>query len=78
MNIKLRFTNGHELNLEGVHSYDFKGELLVVTFEGRPQHQQLKAPYRNIDYVGPAEGDKAAAPAPTKAPLTLSKVKDNG
>lgn len=75
MNIKLRFTNGHELNLENVYSYDFKGELLIVTFEGRAHHQQLKAPYRNIDYVGPAEGDKASAP--TKTPLTLSKVKNN-
>ena len=68
MNIKLRFTNGHELNLEGVHSYDFKGELLVVTFEGRAQHQQLKAPYRNIDYVGPAEGKKAPRSGSDKSP----------
>jgi hypothetical protein len=76
MKIKIRFCNGHELELIDVKGYDFRGEYLQVVTES--DAFSLKAPYRNIDYVAPVAMLQQQKPALADAGKTLSlKGKDN-
>jgi hypothetical protein len=77
MKIKIRFCNNHELELDGVKAYDFRGEYLQVVTES--EAFALKAPYRNIDYVAPVPMlQQQTRVAPTESGKTLGlKGKDN-
>lgn len=76
MKIKIRFCNNHELELDGVKAYDFRGEYLQVVTES--EAFALKAPYRNIDYVAPIAMLQQQKPTLADAGKTLSlKGKDN-
>jgi hypothetical protein len=77
MKVKIRFCNGHELELSDVKAYDFRGEYLQVVTES--EAFALKAPYRNIDYVAPvAMLQQQTRVVPSEAGKTLGlKGKDN-
>ena len=78
MKIKIRFCNGHELELSEVLTYDFRGEYLQVVFNDNPM--ALKAPYRNIDYVSPINALPISAKnyaAPESSKTLGLKGKDN-
>jgi len=76
MKIKIRFCNGHELELNDVKAYDFRGEYLQVVTES--EAFALKAPYRSIDYVAPVAMLQQQKPALADAGKTLGlKGKDN-